>query len=95
MDIKIIVAAHKQCEMPKDDIYLPVQVGKSLNLNKDFGYQTDNSGENISSKNPYYSELTALYWGWKNLDVDYIGLVHYRRFLGIKKKSKNKRCIEI
>lgn len=88
MDIKIIVAVHKQCEMPKDDIYLPVQVGKSLNLNKDFGYQTDNSGENISSKNPYYSELTALYWGWKNLDVDYIGLVHYRRFLGIKKEKQ-------
>ena len=88
MDIKIMVAAHKQCEIPCDEIYLPIQVGKNLNLNKDFGYQTDNLGENISEKNPYYSELTALYWGWKNLDFDYIGLVHYRRYLGLKKEKE-------
>lgn len=88
-----MVAAHKQCEMPCDKIYLPVQVGKSLNLNKDFGYQTDNLGENISEKNPYYSELTALYWGWKNLDFDYIGLVHYRRYLGLKNEKEKIRGI--
>ena len=24
--------------------------------------------------------MTGLYWAWKNLDADYIGLVHYRRY---------------
>ena len=24
--------------------------------------------------------MTAHYWGWKNLEADYIGLVHYRRY---------------
>lgn len=89
MNIKIMIASHKKCEMPKDNLYLPIHVGKALNLNKDFGYQGDNSGENISKKNPYYCELTAVYWGWKNLKADYIGLAHYRRHFCFKRKGKD------
>ncbi len=77
-NIKIIVATHKKYQMPEDKMYLPVQVG-SENA-KDLGYQKDNTGENISSKNPYYCELTGLYWAWKNLESEYIGLSHYRRY---------------
>ena len=65
MDIKILVASHKQCDMPNDDIYLPMHVGKSLHPEIELGYQPDNEGENISLKNPYYSELTAVYWHGK------------------------------
>ena len=44
---------------------------------------------NISEKNPYYCELTGLYWAWKNLDAEYIGLVHYRRyFTSVKRVTK-------
>ena len=82
-DIKIIVAAHKKYQMPKDSIYLPVQVGAE---NKEsLEYQPDNDGENISSKNPYFCELTGLYWAWKNLNADYIGLSHYRRHFSVEK----------
>ena len=43
---------------------------------------TDNTGENISSKNRHYCELSAMYWAWKNLkNLDYIGFFHYRRYL--------------
>lgn len=83
-NVKIIIATHKKYQMPKDEIYLPVQVGKE---GKEFlGYQTDNQGNNISSKNSYYCELTGLYWAWKNLDADYIGLSHYRRHFSVTKK---------
>ena len=75
--IKIIVAAHKPYEMPTDKMYLPVHVGAVGK--KSIGYQRDDEGENISSLNPYYCELTGLYWAWKNLTEDYIGLVQYRR----------------
>lgn len=46
----------------------------------------DNSGVNISSKNPNYCEMTGFYWIWKNrlnTDDEYVGLYHYRRMLDI------------
>ena len=68
--------------MPSDICYLPLHVGK--NGKEGFGYRGDDTGENISWKNPNYCELTGLYWAWKNLDVDYLGLVHYRRHFSAK-----------
>lgn len=46
------------------------------------GWLSDSSGtDNIALENPWYCELTAQYWAWKNLkDVDICGIVHYRRF---------------
>lgn len=78
MDIKIVVATHKKYRMPKEKIYLPIQVGK--NGKPDLGYIGDDSGKNISSENYKFCELTGIYWAWKNLKADYIGLVHYRRY---------------
>jgi len=86
-NIKILIATHKKYKMPEDKLYLPIHVGK---INKsEIGFIGDDTGENISIKNPYYCELTAIYWAWKNLDADYIGLVHYRRhFTNKRKKDK-------
>lgn len=78
LSIKIIVAAHKKYWMPADPVYLPVHVGAEGKAS--IGYMPDNTGDNISSKNPHFCELTGLYWAWKNLDADYFGLVHYRRY---------------
>lgn len=85
-DVKIIIAAHKPFNVPKDrEMYLPIHVGS---YGKDsIGFQRDDEFDNISSKNPYYCELTGLYWAWKNLDNDYIGLVHYRRYFAKKNKK--------
>lgn len=88
--IKIIIATHKQYWMPRDEIYLPVHVGAE-GKNLDLGYIKDNIGDNISLKNKNYCELTGLYWAWKNLDTDYIGLVHYRRHFCIKGAKGNKK----
>lgn len=87
MDVKVLVAAHKNYAMPKDPMYLPVFVGKDLHPDVNQTFQGDNTGDNISKQNPYYNELTAIYWGWKNLDVDALGLVHYRRYLSLNKKK--------
>lgn len=92
--IKIIVAAHKKYQMPVDDMYLPLHVGAdgkkdSVGNELDLEYVGDNTGDNISELNSNFCELTGLYWAWKNLDADYIGLVHYRRHFCMKKKGSN------
>lgn len=69
----------------KDPVYVTsVQVGALLTDIRMTKY-TDNQGDNISEKNGDYSELTGLYWIWRNRikrqDEKYYGLAHYRRFL--------------
>lgn len=55
--------------MPKDSMYLPMQVGASVKKadgkTLDLGYTKDDTGDNISEKNPLFCELTGLYWAWK------------------------------
>lgn len=88
MNIKILVAAHKNYVMPQDqNLYLPIFVGKDLHPDVNHTFQGDNTGDNISVKNAHYNELTAIYWAWRNLDADAIGLVHYRRYLSLHKQK--------
>ncbi|MCI9422337.1 MAG: DUF4422 domain-containing protein [Dorea sp.] len=66
----------------------PIQVGAVL-CRERVASLLDCEGENISAKNSNYSELTALYWIWKNKlmdlpidsDCEYYGLAHYRRIM--------------
>ena len=88
MDIKIVVATHKKYRMPEDQLYVPVQVGAEGK--DDIGFVQDNTGDNISLKNPNYCELTGLYWAWKNLDAEYLGLVHYRRYFKGNHRGRDK-----
>ncbi|MBR2320115.1 MAG: DUF4422 domain-containing protein [Clostridia bacterium] len=86
MKVTVIVAAHKPYAMPDDPLYLPLHVGAEGK--ESFGFAGDNTGENISAKNPTFCELTGLYWAWKNVDADYIGLAHYRRHFGRKGRGE-------
>lgn len=90
--IQIIIATHKKYKMPYDKIYLPLHVGAEGKTDEygnelDLGYIKDNTGDNISKLNSSFCELTGLYWAWKNIKAEYIGLVHYRRHFSIKKKK--------
>ena len=80
MKITIYTMTHRRFLEPEDStLYLPLHVGRALG--QDLGYQSDNTGPNISAKNDRYGELTGVYWVWKNdLDSDIIGICHYRRF---------------
>lgn len=80
MSVKIFTMTHKKFDAPKDELYVPLQVGRAVS--EDLGYLGDNTGENISTMNCYYSELTGVYWIWKNYkEADYVGICHYRRYL--------------
>ena len=79
-DATILVCCHKPDYFYDGDGYLPVQVGSAF-AQADLGIQRDDQGDNISSKNRNYCELTAHYWYWKNcIPSRYVGLNHYRRY---------------
>ena len=66
--------------------YIPVGLG-SNDFSKD--WIRDNTGENISHKNPYYGEYTFYYWFWKNLlpkinENKWTGFTGYRYHWGAK-----------
>lgn len=63
-----------------------VEAGAALRANHYYDLR-DDSGDNISEKNPYYSELTVLYWMWKNERSEFLGLCHYRRLLKIRPRK--------
>lgn len=79
MRTKIYVMTHKRFDPPQDPVYVPMHVGRALG--SDLGYLGDDTGDSISDQNPFYGELTGLYWLWKNIhDIDLIGICHYRRY---------------
>lgn len=88
MSIKVIIAAHVPCEVPTDKLYLPVHVGAEGE--SPLAFVGDNTGDNISQKNSTFCELTGLYWAWKNLPDEYIGLVHYRRYFAAPRARRRK-----
>lgn len=86
MSVKMFTMTHKKFDEPKDTMYIPLHVGRALSF--DLGYLADNTGDNISKRNASFSELTGVYWVWKNeTSADYVGICHYRRYL-INKSGK-------
>lgn len=74
--------------------YIPVGLGSNKFSEE---WITDNTGVNISEKNPFYGEYTFHYWLWKN-KIDYIpddtwiGFCAYRRFW-VNKKNINSKIL--
>lgn len=88
MNIKIFISTHKEnVNVPKNDLLFPIQVGTDMAMYKFPNMYHDNEGENISSKNASYCELTAQYWVWKNVEADYYGFFHYRRYFSFASKQ--------
>ena len=95
MKVQILVAHHKPGLIIKDNIYFPIQVGKAMHPEVNLCIQGDDTGENISSKNSIYCEMTAWYWAWKNIKADYVGLCHYRRYFCLKEAPILSRIFNI
>jgi hypothetical protein len=87
MDTRIYVMTHKEYSEPAEKIYTSLAVGKALNTS--LPYQGDDTGENISEKNRNYCELTGIYWIWKNITCDIVGICHYRRYF-----VRGKACLK-
>ncbi len=80
--LKIFVCTYNQPVWFDKDPFVPMQVGRSCSSMKFENYVGDDTGDNISYKNKYYSEQTGVYWVWKNMKdnhPDYVGFCHYRK----------------
>lgn len=86
MGIAIYVVTGKNVSHIVDPCYHYIFVGDEKKAQEDM--LTDATGDSIADKNPYYCELTALYWLWKNQELDdYVGMCHYRRFFDLQDTS--------
>lgn len=57
------------------------------NIREKFLVDASHDGDNIDVLNPWYCELTGLYYLWKHCDDNIVGLEHYRRyFIGSNNK---------
>lgn len=89
METKIFVMTNKCIKVPSDE-YVPLQVA---NREEKLGYATDGSGDNIAdSKN--YGILTGVYWLWKNIQCDIIGICYSNKFFVRDQKILDKSYIE-
>lgn len=69
----VLVATHKPDKVYQDDIYTPIHVGRAVSKFKEEMTEIigDDTGDNISAKNPRYCELTAIYWvSFQNWRID-------------------------
>ena len=83
--IRVFVVCHKPTYVLNNELLNPIQVGAKLAKERIPGMLYDDTGENISYKNPMYCELTAQYWAWKNAEAEYYGFFHYRRYMSFDK----------
>lgn len=94
-NIKIFVTYKNRHKVIETDIIKPIQTGRAIADEVFENMLGDDTGDNISKENPYYNELSAQYWVWKNYEKignpDYIGFMHYRRhFLFDEISSENR-----
>ena len=82
-DIKIFVSHRIDLDSKTvdDPIYIPVRCGAMYDDRDGLTMLGDDTGENISEQRESLCELTVQYWAWKNVEADYYGLFHYRRYL--------------
>ena len=75
------VAAQREINFPIPSYCRKIQVGAAYSPRLEGFVYDDSTPDNISSKNPAYGELTALYAMWKGCDADIQGIYHYRRYI--------------
>lgn len=89
VSVRLYGVFHKPFYQPAVDFVIPIQAGKA-NATVKLAMIGDDTGDNISALNPFFCELTVLYWIWKNVPFasnDYWGLCHYRRYFYIPFKN--------
>jgi hypothetical protein len=83
---KIFICHHKPYWICETAVITPIQVGRAIAAERLPMLGDDMGVDNISTQNRQFCELTAMYWVWKNMKLDFIGFGHYRRYLCFSEK---------
>lgn len=88
-DIKIFVSNRIDIDSMQvnNPLYIPVRCGAYFDTRENNKMIGDDTGDNISEKRNSFCEFTVQYWAWKNVQADYYGLCHYRRYLSFSEKK--------
>ena len=76
----------KKSELFDCDTIIPVRCGAIFDKSFQSEIPGDDSGENISAKRLSFCELTTQFWAYKNVEADYYGFCHYRRYFSFAKE---------
>ena len=98
MNVKILVTYPCKHKIIKNDFCEPIQIGKTF-TNMDLSdILSDDLGENISDLYPYYLEITAMYWAWKNFSkigtAEYIGFMHSNKHFILNECFTNNETLD-
>lgn len=101
-DIEILVGYFNRNKVQEIDltneIIKGIQCGASRRdvILTPFCQYQDNTGDNISIRNSWYSDYTGRYWMWKNIckNKKYVGWLMYRKLLDFKQKHTNTSFIQ-
>ncbi len=89
--VKIFVSYKNKHKLISSNVVIPIQTGRAISDEVFQDMIGDNTGDNISSENDTYCELTAQYWVWKNYNEigapNYVGFMHYRRLFDFNRKK--------
>lgn len=89
MNIKIFVSHRidKKCKTILNPIFFPVRCGAVYDRRAGVTLPGDDTGDHISERRMTFNELTVQYWAWKNIEAEYYGLCHYRRYMIFSSKT--------
>jgi len=82
--VAVFQSYHTKAPMFKSEWCIPIQLTRD-GTSRLCDLQ-DNGGDSIADRNVWYSELSGIYWVWKNWlpmhpECEYVGFCHYRRGL--------------
>lgn len=77
----------KRSELFDCESVIPIRCGAFYDESDGGGIAGDDTGDNISARRNSFCELTTQYWAYKNLDADYYGFCHYRRYFSFSDKK--------
>lgn len=79
-ELEFICSHHKPGPLPVSSAFVNIQAGRALSTQR-LDMPGDDTGDNISDLNWSFSEMSAVYWYWKNRPhAELVGICHYRRF---------------